>query len=312
MLVNDLFALAKTVGRLDARALERAPNLVMLPRYAEIEDAAEKNDAILNDLEESAASLPDDYRRHARLLLSFDEAGTNLTHRRGVYEPKNVAFQVTKLRERYTLAQVATELIIRAGRSLSTDRGPGYRHDRIAYHITVAAENKLVHTCVTDYDIHIVRDATRLFMVANDDEHDGPFEALPWKVRSSDDQLDVGTVPLDPSIADGATLSVVYLGRSYSRDETCHISMFQERTYQTARSEYVCDSDTPHRPIEIDLMVDCPLAWAPTYDRVIYASGGRAALEVDRKRVVRETDEPMTFHINGTKPSHTYGIRWTM
>lgn len=311
-LVDGLYDLSKVIGPIDATALDRVPQLLGLPRYAEIEDHAERCRTLLIDLEASVASLPSDYRLHARLLLSFDHAGTNLTHRRSVFESKNIPYSVTKWKERYTLAQVASELLARAGRSIWLDRGPGYLHDRIGYRIVISPDDALMHTCIADYDIRIVRDATYLFLVANDDTSDGAFEASPWKVQPSHDRSDVGNVQLDPSVDEGAIMSVVYLGRPHSQDELCHISMVQGRKYRSPLPEYVCQSDTPARPIELELVVECPRTLAPSYDRITYASGARTAPELAKEHIIRDTDDPMTFHIPVTKPPRSYAIRWTM
>jgi hypothetical protein len=311
-LVDSLFRLSKVVGPIDAIALDRAPQLLALPRYAELEDDAERRRALLVDLEDSVDALPADYRLHARLLLSFDHAGTNLTHRRGLFESGNVPYAVTKWKERYTLAQVASELLARGGRSVWLDRGPGYLHDRIGYRIVVSPDDNLVHTCIANYDIHIVRDATYLFLVANDDTSDGMFEAPPWRVRPCHGRSDVGTVQLDPSVDAGTTMSVVYLGRPYSQGEPCHISMIQERKYRSLPPVCACHSDTPVRPIELDLVVECPRTLASYYDRITYASGGQTAPELAKEHIIRDTNDPMTFHIPVTKPPRSYAIRWTM
>lgn len=313
-LVDDLYALAQhTGGPLDAAALDRAPNLLALPRYSEMSTESERRAALLLDILESVEELPPDHREHARLLMLYTAPGTNITHRREVFnKQKQIPWDVTKWRERYTLAQVASELIARAGRSPWLDRGPGYVHERIAYTASVNPTAPGEQEWRVSYDLRIMRDATYLFLVVNDDTTDGDFDADPWSVVPGSQQVDVGTVPYDPTGNSSATLSVVYLGRAHSAGEPATVMMQQHRTYRTLPYELQCNSDTPRRSIAVDLSVECPRDLAPTYARVIHASGAKTAPEISRTRIVREDESPMTFSIAATAALHSYSICWSL
>ncbi len=310
LLVADLRALSKTIGELTVESVASARTLLSLPGYMDLPFEEERRIALLGNLKEAVDDLPPEERLYARLLFSYEGSGTNITHRRKLAGMDSKPNIVAQLRERYIFALVASRLLEYAGRSTTLDRGPGYLHERISYHIKVSPESKAKHICAVHYDLRIVRDAVYLYMVANDDTSDGLFYAEPWKVPPGSEQSDVGAVPFDPAIQDGPTMTVVYLGRPYSRGETCRVSLIQEREYAVPPPEYLCDSDTPPRPIELDLTVDCPQAWAPSYDRVEFASGALTAPELKRKTVLRKNNDPMTFHISATKPTRRYAIRW--
>jgi hypothetical protein len=310
-LVAELRTLSKKIGSLTTDALTDTPCLTSLPRYLDYSVDQIRRETFLADLEEAVAGLPDEERGFARLLFSYDAPGTNITHRRKLAgmgtESKPSA--VTKWREHYIFALIASRLMAAAGRSRHEDSGPGYRHNLIISRTTHSADDPRYVTLEWIYDILITRDGTYVYLVGDRTRLGGEVVA-PWQVTSG--HAHVGDVSFERTASDGAAMHVIYLGRRYARDETARITTSERRFYETLKPEDSASVQTGRFPSPLLIEVSCPREIAPAYQRIEYEDNSVNAAPREREDVVRVDDESMTYKLTETRPLTRYALNWTM
>jgi hypothetical protein len=306
-LVAELRTLSKKIGSLTSDALTDTPSLTSLPRYLDYSVDQIRREALLSDLEEAVATLPDDQRDFARLLFSYDAPGTNITHRRKLagMGPESKPTAVTKWREHYIFALIASRLMAAAGRSRIEESGPGYRHEKVTYRVTITDETPSLVTSDRTYDIRMIRDGVYVFLIGERPAGEGEL-VEPWRVTSG--QFHVG----DASLGAGTEMHVVYLGRRYVTDEQAHIATRQVSKKEIAGIGGSAGITTGHRPSALLIEVFCPLRLVSHYDRLELDGTDVNAAPRSKRRIERDSEGPMTYDVSEASPLTRYAIHWTV
>lgn len=308
-LVADLRTLSKHIGDLTADVLVAVPNLLALPRYRDLAHEEERRTALLADLTKAVNDLPDQERPYARLLLSYEGTGTNITYRRKLAGMDSVPNVTVKWREHYTLALVASRLISLAGRSAIEDSGPGYRHDLITYKTIVGPDDLHLMALEWIYDVRIIRDGTYIYMIGETTRDAGKI-IEPWAVTSG--QPHAGDVPFDPAASQGTMLHVIYLGRRYMSGETLRIETKETRLYPTIDEQNSAGVHTGRLASPLLIEVNCPLRHCRSYERIEYDGNSVDDPPRSKQDITRKSDEPMVYEVPETIPRTRYGLNWTI
>jgi hypothetical protein len=309
LLVADLRMLSKKIGAPTSESLVTADNLLALPRYLDFPYDEERRTALIADLVQAVESLPADERSYARLLLSYEAAGTNITHRRKLAGMDSKPSVVAKWRELYVMALVASRLLELAGRSALDDTGPGYRHDLITYRTTMRPDNPSQMSLEWIYDVRIVRDGTYIYLIGESTPDAGKV-IDPWKVISG--QEHAGDVPFDPAASDGTMLHVIYLGRRYMSGEPVRIVTTETRLYPGVDEQNCAGVHTGRFASPLLIEVDCPLRLCRSYERIEYEGNSVDDPPRSKKAIARKSDATMKYRIAETVPRTRYSLNWTM
>lgn len=276
-----------------------ATSLLDWPRYR---DATDPIETLVADVHRVIAYMPEPERRDLLHIIPTDAERPTTQESRWKDVRGSDSGTALKWRGQYVLMRLLEALRERGGSGDVVTNPPGCQILAVEANLRLTGARHETRITTLAYRLRSTRDDFRVFTFNRADPTKG-------KIVEGTDVKMLGNVPVQAGATEGAHVFAVYLGRSVPRGEEVSFTV-QFRYREKVTNDPWVSYAAIYSVGRVTISIDAPVSVAKSYDRIEYDGTQHLAKELQRVRVERTDDKPMTFPVSGFVPLHRYRLAW--